>query len=87
MSNQDDQLHSVLQTLEECQAVLTENRSRETADLLSIAILDLRMKLNRVGSSELKALCDQILREIPPKPLQRNVEQRQPRRPPLRLVK
>ena len=31
--------------------------------LLSVAILALRMKLNRIAESELKALCDAMLRE------------------------
>jgi hypothetical protein len=58
VANSEEQLHSVLTTLEECRAVLTDNSNRETVQLLSLAILQLRMKLNQVEDSELKALCD-----------------------------
>jgi len=36
---------------------------RDTAQLLSVAILELRIKLNQIDDSELKALCDAMLRE------------------------
>jgi hypothetical protein len=55
-------MHSVLATLEECQAVLVTNGNRDTAQMVSVAILDLRMKLNRIADSELKALCDSMVR-------------------------
>jgi hypothetical protein len=58
MANLEQKLHSTLATLEECREVLAANASRETAHLVSVAILQLRMKLNRVADSELKALCD-----------------------------
>jgi len=48
----------VLATLEECRTVLHAADARETALLVSVAILQLRMKLNRIADSELKALCD-----------------------------
>jgi len=83
----DERLLSVLATLEECRATLANGGNPETAHLVSVAILDLRMRLNRITDAELKALCDEI---TPPdtagdetgesKPLQR-------RRPLLRLVK
>ncbi|MDE2378221.1 hypothetical protein [Bradyrhizobium sp.] len=89
MSHSDEQLHSVLETLEECRKVLSENEGRETAELLSIVILDLRMRLRGIANAELRALCDEILRGIgsgeatsAPKPAQD-----QPRRPLLRVVK
>jgi hypothetical protein len=37
---------------------------RDTAQLVSVAILELRIKLNRIEDSELKALCDAMLREV-----------------------
>ena len=37
---------------------------RDTAQLVSVAILELRIKLNRIEDSELKALCDAMWREI-----------------------
>jgi hypothetical protein len=53
-----ERLHSVLATLEDCRAVLLDSSDRETALLVSMAVLDLRMKLHRIADSELKALCD-----------------------------
>lgn len=57
-------LRAVLSTLEECQALLVVNGDRDTAQLVSVAILELRIKLNRIEDSELKALCDAMLREV-----------------------
>ncbi|MCP1880687.1 hypothetical protein J2R71_003843 [Bradyrhizobium japonicum] len=42
MSHSDEQLQSVLETLEECRKVLNESNNRESAELLSIVILDVR---------------------------------------------
>lgn len=78
----DEQLRVVLETLEECRAVLAKSWNRETADLVSIAILDLRMKLNGIDASELRALCEEMLRHTSSEP-PRDAE----RRPSLRLVK
>ena len=61
MANSDEQLLSVLATLEECRAVLLAGGSRDTAQLVSVAILELRMKLNRISDTELKALCEAML--------------------------
>src|ERR1700686_3639439 len=58
-----ERLHSVLATLEDCRAVLLDSRDRETALLVSVAALDLRMKLHRITDSELKALCDAMSRQ------------------------
>ena len=57
----EKQLHSILSTLETCRAALVASDSRETAHLVSIAILELRMKLNRITEAELKALCNEML--------------------------
>jgi len=48
--------------LEECRAVLRESGRDETAQLVSVAVLDLRMKLNQIGDAELKVLCEEIMR-------------------------
>jgi hypothetical protein len=56
----NEPLHSVLATLEECHATLIDAGNRETALLVSVAILDLRMKLHEIADSELKALCEAI---------------------------
>src|SRR3954447_23733031 len=53
-----ERLLSLLATLEECRAFLMDKASPETARLLSLAILELRMELHDVSESELKALCD-----------------------------
>ena len=78
-------MNSVLETLEECRKVLNDNDGRETAELLSIAILDLRMRVKGIANSELRALCDEMLRgaagESADKPTQQH------RRPLLRVVK
>jgi hypothetical protein len=59
----EENLRTVLATLEECQASLIMNGDRDTAQLVSVAILELRIKLNRIDDSELKALCDAMVRE------------------------
>ena len=89
MANSDERLHSILATLEECRAGLIDSANRDTAQLVSVAILELRMKLHRVAESELKALCDALLPDDPPaegsqgpRPLHG-----QRRRPLLKLVK
>jgi hypothetical protein len=61
VANSEQRLHSVLATLEECRSALVASRDRDTALLVSVAILELRMKLNRVAGSELKALCDAMV--------------------------
>jgi hypothetical protein len=62
MANSDERLRSVLATLEECRVFLVDGGNRETAQLVSVAILELRMKLNRIADTELKALCDAMSR-------------------------
>ena len=58
-----ERLLSLLATLEECRAFLMDKASPETARLLSLAILELRMELHDVSESELKALCDLMVTE------------------------
>lgn len=60
----EENLRTVLATLEECQASLIMSGDRDTAQLVSVAILELRIKLNRIEDSELKALCDAMVREV-----------------------
>jgi hypothetical protein len=60
----EENLRAILTTLEECQAALVVNGDRDTAQLVSVAILELRIKLNRIEDSELKALCDAMLQEV-----------------------
>ena len=88
VSHSDEQLQSVLETLEECRRVLSASHGRETVELLSVVILDLRMKLKRIDDVELRALCDEMLRGAVGDPASRSKQtQDQPRRPLLRVVK
>ena len=57
-AHSEERLLSLLATLEECRAFLMDKASPETAKLLSLAILELRMELHQVTDTELKALCD-----------------------------
>ena len=61
MINSDEQLLSVLATLEACRATLVASGNRDTAQLVSVAILELRMKLNGIDDADLKALCDEMV--------------------------
>ena len=61
VANSERGLDSVLTTLEGCRAVLTDRADRETAQLLSVAILQLRMKLHHIADSELRDLCDALM--------------------------
>jgi hypothetical protein len=89
VANSEQRLHSVLATLEQCRGALIESRDRDTALLVSVAILELRMKLNRVADSELKALCDAMVPdEAAAESWQEPKSPQGPRRPPLlKLVK
>ncbi len=60
----EENLRAILATLEECRTSLVVNGDRDTAQLVSVAILGLRIKLNRIEDSELKAFCDAMLREV-----------------------
>jgi hypothetical protein len=57
---------AVLAALENCRSVLLADADQETAQLVTLAILQLRMKLNRVGDAELKALCDAMTQQLGP---------------------
>ena len=85
MANSEERLHSILAALEECRAALIDCANRETAQLVAVAILELRMKLHRVADSELKALCDAML----PDDAEGSQDPKAPprRRPLLKLVK
>ena len=58
VANSEERLHSILATLEQCRAALVKDGRQETAKLVSLAILDLRLDLGRIPASDLKALCD-----------------------------
>jgi len=91
VANSEEKLHAVLASLEECQRTLALNGERDAAQLVSVAILALRIKLHRIEDSELRALCDAMVREVEAAERQRAARPPEgPRaRPPvaLRLVK
>jgi hypothetical protein len=57
----DEQLIAVLAKLDECRSMLSALGNRETAHLVSVAALDLRMRLNRISDADLKLLCEEII--------------------------
>jgi len=89
VANSEARLHSILATLEECRDALIDNSDRESALLVWVAILELRMKLNRITDSELKALCDAMLPDEAPAERSQHAKSQQThrRRPLLKLVK
>ena len=58
MIKSEEQLLAILATLEACRAALVGNGSPETAHLVSVAALDIRMKLGQISEDELIALCE-----------------------------
>jgi hypothetical protein len=56
----NERLRSVMSRLEECQMMLADVGERDTAQLVAMAMLQLRMRLHHIGDAELKALCDAI---------------------------
>ena len=58
VANSEERLQSILAILEQCRAGLVRDARPETAKLVSLAILDLRIDLSRIPDSDLKALCD-----------------------------
>jgi hypothetical protein len=85
----DERLLAVLATLEKCRADLAASGNPDTAQLVSVAVLDIRMKLNQIGDDELKALCDEMLPDSLPAATSRDAdaEPASERHPLLRLVK
>jgi hypothetical protein len=63
VAGSEEMMHEVLVTLEECQKTLALGGDRETAQLVAVAILELRIKLNRIPDSEFRLLCDAMLQE------------------------
>jgi len=88
-SRSQAELRSVLAALENCRATLAISAEHETGDLVSMAILQLRMKLEGVSESELRLLCENLgagQAEVLLSP-KRPRERRRRRPPALRLVK
>jgi hypothetical protein len=53
-------------SLEDSRTALFEGGDWETAQLVSLSILQLRMNLNRIADSDLKALCDVMTADVEP---------------------
>ena len=87
VANSEERLHVILASLEQCRAGLIDSSSPETAQLVSVAILELRMKLNRITDSELKALCDAMVPDEAAAERSQDLKHGQRRRPLLKLVK
>jgi hypothetical protein len=60
VSDSDAHLRAIIATLEQSRASLVESANPEAAQILAVAILQLRMRLNRVADAELNALCDAL---------------------------
>ena len=58
MANSEERLQAILAKLDQCRAALVKESRPETAKLVSLAILDLRIELSRIPDSDFKALCD-----------------------------
>ena len=89
VANSDENLLSVLAKLEECRSSLLAGGVRETAELVSVVILELRMKLNEIDDAELKALCEEMTKGKEPAEKTRDLKSAHShrRRPLLRVVK
>jgi hypothetical protein len=64
VANLQRRSQSVLTSLEKSRAVLLADADTETAGLVSLAILQLRMRLNRMGDADLRALCDAMTQDL-----------------------
>jgi hypothetical protein len=60
ISDSEAHLRSIIATLEENRASLVESSNLEAAQILAIAILQLRMRLHGIDGSELKAFCQAV---------------------------
>ena len=87
MRSPNEQLLAILAALEECRTALVAGGHRETAHLVSVASLDLRMKLNRLGDADLKALSDEMVEMADDRARARAASETRRGRPLLRLVK
>jgi hypothetical protein len=85
VANSDERLQSILATLEQCRAALVKEARPETAKLVSLAVLDLRIDISKMPDSDLKALCDAM---TPPEhgPSERSNDPASPRGPRKRAV-
>jgi hypothetical protein len=84
----DERLVSILEKLEGCRTGLLAGGHRDSAHLVSVAILDVRMRLYGIGDAELRALCDEMLADDgSPRLRDTKLAPGRKRQPLLRLVK
>jgi hypothetical protein len=57
----DEQLLSILDSLRRCETRLRECGCDDTAHLVSVAVLELQMRIKGISDADLKALCDAML--------------------------
>jgi hypothetical protein len=62
VSDSEEKLRAVLETLEQCQATLIALGKHDMAHTVSLGVLELRMEINRIDDSELRTLCDAMVR-------------------------
>ena len=60
VSDSEAHLRSIIAALEENRAALVESANLEAAQILAVAILQLRMQLHGIDGSELKAFCQAV---------------------------
>ena len=60
VSDSEAHLRSIIATLEENRAALVDSSNLEAAQILAVAILQLRMQLHGIDGSELKAFCQAV---------------------------
>jgi hypothetical protein len=90
VANSEEQSQSILAALEQCRLALTRSGDRETAHLVSVAILQHRMKRSGVSELELIELCEALMADREAAEAARNPaapRQRRRRPPLLRIVK
>lgn len=58
LANSERRSREVVAKLEDCRTDLADGGDREAAQLVSMAILQLKMKLNGIADADLKAICD-----------------------------
>src|SRR3954464_5866300 len=61
VSDSDAHLRSIIAKLEENRSALVECANPEAAQIVALAILQLRMRLHRLGDSDLRTLCHAML--------------------------
>lgn len=60
-ANSERRLREVVAKLEDCRTALAVGDDHEASQLVSVAILQLKMKLNGIANSDLRALCEEIV--------------------------